>query len=148
MPGNPIVTNYDPKKVIVTYGGVPLGGYAAGTFLETAPNAADGFTKVVGADGEVLRVQSNDNTHEVTITLLQSSLANQYLSTVRNADKLLGKSILPLSIIDLNGASSAFWPQAWIKGDPTWGYGADPTERQWVISTGQQGADNKSGLLP
>jgi hypothetical protein len=61
---------------------------------------------------------------------------------------LTGKTILPLSIVDVNGTTQAFWPQAWIHGDPTWGFGGDATERQWVISTGQQASDNKGGLLP
>ena len=28
MAGNALVATYDPKKVIVTYGGIPIGGYA------------------------------------------------------------------------------------------------------------------------
>jgi hypothetical protein len=146
--GNPIVTNYDPKKVIITFGGVPLTGFADGDFIEVSANDSDGFKKQVGADGEVARAQSNDNTHNVNFTIMQSSLSNTYLSTIRNTDKLTGKSILPLSITDLNGGSLHFWPQAWIKGDPTWGYGKELKERQWTFDTGQQAADNKAGLLP
>jgi len=145
---NPIVTNYDPKKVVITFGGVPIQGFADGDFIEIAADDADGFKKQVGADGEVARAQSNNNTHNVTITLMQSSLSNPYLSNIRNTDKLLGKSCLPLSITDINGGSLHFWPQAWIKGDPTWGYGKELKERQWTFDTGQQATDNKSGLLP
>jgi len=145
---NPIVTNYDPKKVIVIFGGVPLSGYADGDFVEVSANDGDGFKKQVGADGEVARAQSNDNTHNVTLTLMQSSLSNEYLSGIRNSDKLLGKSILPLEITDINGGSLHSWPQAWIKGDPTWGYGKELKERQWTFDTGQQAVDNKAGLLP
>jgi hypothetical protein len=144
---NPLVGNYDPKKVIITFGGVPIGGYADGTFVEIAPNDADGFKKQVGADGEVARAQSSDNTHQVTITLMQSSDSKAYLSSVRNADKLLGHSLLTLSVTDLSGGSLGFWPQAWIRGDPTWGFGKELTERQWIIDTGQQAEDTKSGQL-
>jgi hypothetical protein len=28
MPANPLVTTYDPKKVIITYGGTPIGQIA------------------------------------------------------------------------------------------------------------------------
>jgi hypothetical protein len=145
---NPIVTNYDPKKVVITFGGVPLTGFADGDFISVSANDGDGFKKQAGADGEVARAQSSDNTHNVSVTLMQSSLSNSYLSTIRNTDKLTGKSILPLSITDLNGGSLHFWPQAWIKGDPTWGYGKELKERQWTFDTGQQAADNKAGLLP
>jgi hypothetical protein len=145
---NPLVTNFDPKKVIIIFGGVPIDGYADGAFAELAASNADGFTRQVGADGEVMRVMSNDNTHTLTITLMQSSLSNQALSVIRNTDKLAGKSILPLSITDLNGGSLFTWPQAWIHGDPTWGFSKDGTERQWVLDTGQATATNFGGLLP
>ena len=142
-----MVKNYDPKKVVVTFGGVPMGGYTDGDFIEIAPSDADGFKKQVGSDGEVGRSQSSDNTHNVTITLMQSSLSNNHLSGIRTADKLTGKMKLPLSITDLNGTSLHFWPEAWIKGDPTWGYGKEMKERQWTFDTGQEAADNKGGYL-
>jgi hypothetical protein len=146
MPANPLAGNYDPKKLVINFGGVPLGGYADSTFVEIAPNSADGFIKKVGADGEVSRSQNADNTHQVTVTLMQSSDSNAYLSGVRNADKLTGRSILPLSITDLSGGSMGFWPQAWIQGDPTWSYGKEDQERQWIIDTGQQAEDIKAGM--
>jgi len=141
-----MVKSYDPKKVIVTFGGVPLTGYADGKFIEISANDPDGFKKQVGADGEVGRAQSSDNTHNVKVTLMQTSLSNNYMSGVRNSDKLTGKSCLPLSITDINGGSLHYWPQAWIKGDPTWGYGKELEERQWEIDTGQEATDNKSGI--
>jgi hypothetical protein len=55
--------------------GVPISGYADGTFVQVDPSG-DSFAKKVGADGEVARSMSNDNTHTVVITLLQSSLSN------------------------------------------------------------------------
>jgi hypothetical protein len=147
MPANPLAGNYDPKKLVITFGGVPIGGYADGTVLEIAPNDADGVKKKVGADGEVSRSFSADNTHQITITLMQSSDSNAYLSGVRNADKLTGHSILPLAINDLSGGSMGFWPQAWIRGDPTWSYGKEDQERQWIIDTGQQAEGHKAGMF-
>ena len=143
---NLLVTTYDPKKVVVSFGGVPLSGYAEGTFISIAANDGDGFKKHVGADGEVNRAKSNDNTHEVTITLLQSSQYNDYLSEVRNKDKQDGNNILPLEISESNGDSLHSWPQAWVHGDPSWEYANDSGERTWVISTGQQESDTKNGL--
>lgn len=142
-----MVKSYDPKKVIVTFGGVPITGYTDGDFIEVSPNDADGFKKQVGADGEVGRSQSNDNTNNVTITLMQSSMSNAHFQSIRTADKLSGKTILPLSITDMNGASLQFWPEAWIKGDPTWGYGKEMKERQWTFDTGQIAEDSKSGQV-
>ena len=144
-----IPSTYDPKKVIITFGGVPIDGYTDGTFVDVTPNDADGFKKKVGANGGVAWAKSADNTHQITISLMQSSVSNQYLSGIRNMDKLTGKGLLPLVITDVNGGSLQFWPLARIKGDPSsWGYGNELTERQWVIDTGQIATDNRAGVLP
>jgi len=147
MPASPLVGTYNPKEVVVNFGGNIMGGYAAGTFVEIAPNDADGYKKTVGADGEVIRSTSADNTSQVTLTVLQSSLSNQVLSTIRNTDKLTGRAMMPLTITDLNGGTIAFWPQAWIRGDPTWGYGQENTDRVWTFDTGQISTENKGGVL-
>jgi hypothetical protein len=146
MPANPLATTYDPKKVIITYGGVPIGGFADGTFIQVDPNA-EAFTKKVGADGEVAFSRSNDNTHTVAITLQQSSLSNQHLSTCKNVDKLTGLGMLPLSITDLNGGTLFFWPQARIVTDPSWGFAKENTDRAWTFSTGQIATQNEGGTL-
>lgn len=140
------VNTYDPKKVIITFGGVPITGFADGTFVQIDPNA-EMWIKKVGADGEVIRSQSNDNTHTVQITLQQSSASNDYLSTCMNADKLTGMGMLPLSITDLNGTTLHFWPQAWIQTDPSYGFAKEVTDRQWTLHTGQEIGGNYGGNL-
>jgi hypothetical protein len=136
---NPLVSTYDPKKVIITLGGVPISGYADGTFVQIDPNA-EAWTKKVGADGEVVRGLSNDNTHTIQVTLLQTSLSNAYLRTVMNADKLTGLGMLPLSFTDLNTAEVHFWAQAWVTTDPSLGRAKETTDVQWTIHTGQEAA--------
>lgn len=145
MAGNALVATYDPKKVIITYGGIPIGGYADGTFLSVEPNA-ESWTKKVGADGEVVRAMSNDNTHTVTFTLQQSSESNKYLSNCKNMDKLTGQGMQSLSITDLNGETLFFWQQAWISTDPTYEYAKEATDRQWVLHTGQISQQAEAGL--
>jgi hypothetical protein len=146
MPANPLMTTYDPKLVIITYGGVPLGGFADGTFVDIAPSS-EGFTRKVGADGEVTRSKSADNCHDVTVTLMQSSLNNEYLSTINQMDRATGAGLLPLTITDLNGGTLCFWPQAWVEVPSSWGYAKEDTERGWVFHTGQIATDNRGGNL-
>ena len=105
------------------------------------------WTKKVGADGEVTRSQSNDNTHTVQLTLQQSSASNDYLSTCMNADKLTGMGMLPLSITDLNGTTLHFWPQVWVQTDPSYGFAKEVTDRQWTLHTGQEAGGNYGGNL-
>jgi hypothetical protein len=139
MAANPLVGTYDPKKVILTLGGVPIGGYADGTFVQVDPNS-ETWTRKVGADGEVSRSLSNDNTHTIQITLKQMSLSNAYLRTVHNADKFTGLGMLPFSFTDLSSGESHFWPQAWVTTDPSLGRAKEETEMQWTIHTGQEAA--------
>jgi hypothetical protein len=126
--------------------GSPLSGYAEDSFINITANA-DAFTRHIGADGEVSRSKSADNTHNVTLTLKQSSLSNQHLSTIHQTDKLAGKSMLPLVITDLNGATLYSWPQAWIQKTPDWGYGKDNADRAWIFQTGQAVATNQGGTI-
>jgi hypothetical protein len=147
MSRNETTGTYDPKKVIINFGGIILGGFADGTFVEIAANDADGFKRKVGADGEVMRSLSADNTHSITVTLLQSSASNKKLSDVRNEDKVTGKGIKALTITDINGETMGFWPEAWIRGDPTLGFAKEDTERQWVFDTGQQGSSDIGGVM-
>jgi hypothetical protein len=144
---NELVGTYNPKEVIINFGGNIIDGYADGTFLEIAPHDADGFKKVVGADGEVFRALSADNTHQITFTLLQSSSSNKVLSTIRNKDRQAGKGMEPLRITDNNGETLGFWPQAWIRGDPTYGYSKENTDRQWIIDTGQLSEIEFGGVM-
>jgi hypothetical protein len=139
MAANPLVGTYDPKKVILTLGGVPIGGYADGTFVQVDPNS-ETWVKKVGADGEVSRALSNDNTNTIQITLKQMSLSNTYLRTVMSADKLTGLGMLPFSFVDLSTGEAHFWPEAWVSTDPSLGRAKEETDMQWTIHTGQEAA--------
>lgn len=141
-----MVKTYDPKKMIITFLGTPISGYADGTFLTITPSS-ERYTKSVGADGETARGKSNDNTHEVTITLLQSSLSNDVLSNALAADKIgnLGKG--PLQVVDLNGTTLFYWDVAWIRQPPDAEYSKEVGERAWIFDTGPIVQENIGGNL-
>jgi len=144
MAGNQLMTTYDAKMVIVTFGGTPLGGFADGTFVNIAGEKA--FKRKSGADGENVRSRSNKNCHDVTITLLQSSLSNEYLSAMNQLDRATNHNMLPLTITDLNGTTLCFWPQAWVEEPDSWDYAVDDTDRAWVFHTGSIATDNRGGV--
>lgn len=131
-----LTKTYDPKQIVVTFNGVPIVGFADGTFISVSPSG-DRFTKTVGADGEVGRSKSNDNTSEVTITLLQTSLSNDYLNSQMLLDKLTNSGKGTLQIKDMAGTSVHFWKEAWIKTPPDGEYSKEISERSWVFDTGQ-----------
>jgi hypothetical protein len=144
MASDRLTRTYDPDKVIVTFGGVPIGGYAEGTFISVKANS-DLYTKKVGADGEIARGRKHNNTHNVTLTLMQTSASNTYLQTIENMDRLANMGIRPLVITDLSGGSLHSWPQAWINKDPDADYGDDVGSRAWAFETGHSAAQNING---
>lgn len=140
------VKTYDAKYVIVIFNGVPITGFADGTFISVAPSS-DLYTKVVGADGNVSRSRSNDDTAEVTITLAQTSLSNDFLTTQMLLDKTLNAGKGSLQIKDLLGTSLHFFLSAWVKSKPNTEYAKDLTDRVWVFDTGQADIETIGGNI-
>lgn len=140
------VKTYDPKAVIITFKGIPLSGFADGEFVSVVPSS-ERFTKIVGADGDVSRSKSNDKTHEVSITLQQTSLSNDYLSSQVIADDVANLGKGPLKIADLNGTTVWLWTEAWIRQPPDSAFDKTITERTWVFDTGQVTIENYGSNL-
>lgn len=137
---------YNAKKVIITYNGIPITGFADGTFLTITP-ARERSTKKVGADGEVARSKSNDHTHEVTFTLLQTSASNNYLSNLLEVDRLTDVGAYPLQVVDLSGTTLHFWDAAWIKQEADGEFANEISDRAWVLDTGQVAANVTGGQI-
>lgn len=132
---DPLTRTYDPKQVILTFGGVIFTGYAEGTFVSIAGNG-DKFEKSRGADGGVDRVNKNANDYSVTVTLKQTSPTNDALSIIMNADIVSNTGKFPLTIKDLGGTTLFTTAQAWIAKDPDDEYSDSMSTREWRIDTG------------
>lgn len=126
------VRSFDPKSVVVTIGGVPMSGYADGTFLEVTADTQQ-FTKVVGADGFTTRVKSNNYGGVMTLTLSQSSPSNDVLSAFLNADRLSNSGIVPILIKDLSGTTIIFSGTGWIQQFPDVIFGNEINNRAWTL---------------
>lgn len=126
------VHTFDPKSVIVVIGGVPMSGYADGTFLEvTADNQQ--FTKVVGADGFTTRVKSNNYGGIMTLTLAQSSPSNDVLSGFLALDRAANAGVVPILIKDMSGTTIIFSATGWIQQFPDITFGNEMNNRAWAI---------------
>jgi hypothetical protein len=128
--------DYDPKKVVATFCGVPITGYAKGSFIKIE-EAEDGFKKHVGADGEVSRSKVNDDTCNVSINLSQTSKSNVFLSSQYDLDKKTSKGKGPLLIKDLLGATLFFAKVAWIKKRASVDFGEEVGSKEWGFDTGK-----------
>lgn len=123
--------NIDPKKVVVTFGEQNIGGWADGEFISVAFSEA--FSKVVGADGEATRVMSNDDSAEVTITLMQSSKSNDYLTQKYLIDRASGVAVLPFTVTNLLGTEIIAAAEAWVAKLPDVKYSKGAETRAWTL---------------
>jgi len=123
---------YDPAKVVVSFGGNLIGGFADGTFV-MAERSEDAFTVVVGSGGEGARVFSNNKSGTVTLTLMGSSSSNDILTSIAKVDELLKTGIGPLFIKDLGGTTLVSAQNSWIKKPASIEFGKELSNREWVL---------------
>ncbi len=127
---------YYPDQVAIVFAGIPISGFADGTFLSVEQNE-DSFTLQVGTDGEGCRSRTNNRSGRATFTLGQWSASNDLLSALHNVDINTpnGDGIGPLLIKDNSGRSIFTAEKAWIVKPPAAGYGREAESREWVIET-------------
>lgn len=145
MADNPTHT-FDPAQVLVSFHGYQLSGFADGTFIQ-ASRTTDSFSKVVGADGEVARVKSADDSGQIKFTVLQTSAANDVLSSELAKDELNGTNIGAVFVKDLRGNTLISGDEAWLVKPADVSLGKDLAEREWTIDVAHMavtvGSNNK-----
>jgi hypothetical protein len=147
---------YSPDRVQITIGDPVLFGLGAAAQLAlplpdglAVPHTIDGRnsdsfltvaravvvnTEMVGADGEVIPIQSKNAVGMFNITLLDSSVSNVVLSAMLTVWESGVRFFFPVTVIDLDSAGTLFeGEQCWIEGWPEAAYGAAPGPRAWVI---------------
>lgn len=129
------VKTYNPKEVTAAFGSHIVTGYADDSFITIDPNA-DGVTKKVGCDGEIVRSVSPDDTYIVKISVLQTSATNSFLQGCVARDRKTGDGTFPIIIKDLKGGLVFSTDVAWCKGPASRGYGKEAGNREWEIHTG------------
>ena len=129
------INTYDPASLLISFGGAIINGYADGSFVKIKPDAKR-FEKVVGADGSTARVKTNNRCYSVTLSLMQTSPANDVLSAFDILDNQTNEGALPLLIKDNSGRTVFFAAAAWIAEAPEADFSKTLTERVWLIDTG------------
>jgi hypothetical protein len=125
-------STFDPSRVLVSYHGVPISGFADGTFI-SAERDTESFSKTVGADGEVARVANADKSGKVKLTLLQTSQGNDVLSAMLKIDELTKHAIGPVFIKDLFGTTLVGGAEAWLEKPATVVLGKEIEGREWTV---------------
>lgn len=129
MPG---FNTYDPKDVVVSVAGTIITGFAEDSQVRIE-RAEDSWGDVSGADGEVARWATNDRRGEVTVSLMQTSISNLFLSNKINADELEADGVFELVIQDTRGNDLHSSGSAWIKKPAAASYRKGIETREWVI---------------
>lgn len=127
---------YNPKRVQLAIGPHIVTGFADGTFIQVDRNA-DQFQVVVGADGEAARAASADKSGTVTVTLMQTSASNDFLSAALNTDELTNLNTMPLLMKDISGRTLVQAAEGWVKKYATIEMGKEIVSREWVFETGE-----------
>ena len=125
-------TTYDPSSIVASFAGVPLSGFADGTFV-SVERSNDSFTLMVGAGGEAARSRSRNSSGKVTFTLMGTGVVNDLLSAVWRADELSATGVGSFILKDLNGTTLCAANNAWIVKPPKIEFGKEISTREWVI---------------
>jgi hypothetical protein len=126
------ISTIDPKQSIFTYDKREIIGYADGTHITIAYNA-DFFTPLVGNTGEQARVASHNHSATITLTLLQSSESNDFLSDNLNTDKSTKQNIVTCSFKDFLGNTQLDGSGAYIIKPADVVYSNNVEARVWSI---------------
>lgn len=127
-------TTYSADEVTVGLGPILVDGYGDGEFVRIEHNQPT-FGLKVGTDGKGTRFKFLDRSAKITITVMQSSSANDALSTLHEGDRSApnGAGIVPLYIRDGSGRALYTAAEAWISEPPKPAFGREPGAREWVV---------------
>jgi len=124
--------NYDPSKLSVVFGGIPIRGFAEGTMFEIELEESR-YSEMSDVHGSISRSKINKNTASITLHLLQNSPSNQTLASFLEADRINDNGVFPVIIKDDKGNTIFACAAAYIKGVPKVSYGSEVGAREWVI---------------
>ena len=126
------LATFDPAEVVITIGGVPMSGYADGTFALLSRNV-DAYSMVTGADGLTTRVKSNNRSGSLTLTLTQTSPSNDVLSGFALLDELSNGGVVPIQVKDLSGTTILFSATGWVRKIADVEYSNVLSNREWIL---------------
>lgn len=130
------LANYSPESVNCLAFGIPLNGFADGTFINISKDkVAYGSTETT--DGQVARIYTNSQTYTISLTFHRGSTSNDILTKLWQLDELSQVGKFPLFIKDLSGTDLFFSTSTWIEGVPNMVQSTNFDTRTWVLKSSQ-----------
>jgi hypothetical protein len=130
MPIPTPATVYDPTRVIITFGLMPLIGVAPGRFVSVRRDVPV-WSKVHGTNGELKRIRSRPKSGTVDVVLKGTSPANRALGVLMKVDEEHGTLLAPLAITDALNGGFFLSTEAYIEGFPEMSYGQQEGDVTW-----------------
>ena len=127
------VRTFDPSDMRITWGGVPISGYAP-EFLSAAHDLPT-FRLVQGIDGRTTRIRNKLTGGRISVTLSMGSRSNADLSAALLLDQETGLGSLPFVAHDEKYTNLIFAPFAFIETFPPLDYSNEAVDRTWVFAT-------------
>lgn len=121
-----MVRTYNPKDCVITVGGVYITGL--GEDMVSCEKDEDNFSASVGAQGDVVVNQSNNNLGTITVTVQGTSPQKDYLMGLAKSRGMFDVWVINKSIGEKVGGS-----QATMKKPPTMEQGAELADREFEI---------------
>ena len=123
---------YDPNQLSVIFGVSPINGFAEDTMLSIDVEDPQ-YNLSTDIHGEATRFKVNKNQAKITITLTQSSLSNDLLSSYVELDRQSNGGVFLVMIKDTNGSTLFSSTASYIEQVPTVDFGNDSKNREWII---------------
>ena len=123
------VNTYSAKDVILTIGGYQITGWQT----ITISRSVKGFTVIRGIRGKNTRVPNRDTSATISMSILQTSQANDVLSYIHELDLEEGTARIALMLKDRSGRSVFSSNEAFITGYPVTTFSGQFEYRSWEI---------------
>lgn len=123
-------TAYDPRRIVITFGVVPLLGLAPGRFVTIRRDAAT-WSTADGTNGEFKRIRSRKKSGTVEVILRGTAPVNRLLSVLAKIDERNGGIFAPLAVTDTLNGGFFFAKDSYIERMPEMVYSKDEGDIAW-----------------
>lgn len=130
------VANYSPDSVNCLAFGIPLDGFADGTFITIGKDKVP-YGSTETADGQVARLYTNSQTYTISLTFHRGSTSNDILTKLWQLDEISQVGKFSLFIKDLSGTDLFFSTNTWIEGVPNMVQSTNFDTRTWILRSSQ-----------
>lgn len=130
------IANYSPDSVNCLAFGIPLDGFADGTFITIGKDKVP-YGSIETADGQVARLYTNSQTYTISLTFHRGSTSNDILTKLWQLDEISQVGKFPLFIKDLSGTDLFFSTNTWIEGVPNMVQSTNFDTRTWILRSSQ-----------